>query len=220
VLTRAHVAPFLRVRGTRLRVVYLADDGGRVAPFLDRLCRLVRRLEGCPRAVVAEALRRQERRVRDAARLGGLSKALLDQCEFRPPPGAADAPGVRDAVFRARGRRWPPVPGDRALPYAEAAQALGRSVAEVERLLYADAPAARTLARAPALDGRALLARYNLELARAVLLDAERVRVTARGGWRGVFRAVKRARLMYTVTRVERGQAERGQAGRAGAGRG
>src|SRR2546423_872165 len=40
--------------------------------------------------------------------------------------------------------------------------------------------------------------------ARAVLLDAERVRLTARGGWRGIFRAVKSARLMHTVTRLGR----------------
>ena len=41
-------------------------------------------------------------------------------------------------------------------------------------------------------------------LARAVLLDAERLRLTARGGWRGIFRAVKAARLMHVVTRMGR----------------
>jgi predicted nuclease of restriction endonuclease-like RecB superfamily len=60
------------------------------------------------------------------------------------------------------------------------------------------------LRRAPRLDGRALLARYNLELARAVLLTADRVTVKARGGWRGIFRALKAARLMYVVRRSGR----------------
>src|SRR5919201_4876963 len=203
-LTRAHVEPFLRVQGGLVRLAYLADGGGRVVAFLDRLCRLIRRLEGWPRAAVVEGLRRQERRVRDAARLAGIAKTLLDLCDFRPPPGAEATQEIRDAVFRARARRWPPVPGDRMAPYDEAAALLGRSAAEVERLLYADAPGARVLARAPRLDGRALLARYNLELARAVLLDAERLRLTARGGWRGIFRAVKAARLMHVVTRVGR----------------
>ena len=191
-LTRSHV---------ELRVAYLADAGGRVIPFLDRLCRLVQRLEGWPRDRVVEALRRQERRVRDAARLAGLAKTLLDACDFRAPPGAEDAEAIRDAAFLARGRHWPPVPGDRAIPYEESGAQLGRSAEDVERLLYADAPGARILAKAPRLDGRALLALYNLELARAVLLDAQRVRLTARGGWRGIFRAVKSARLMHVVTR-------------------
>jgi uncharacterized protein len=203
-LSRSHVEPFLRVQGTRVSVEYLADTGGRVVPFLDRLCRLMRRLEGWPRAKVVEALRRQERHVRDAARLAGIAKTLLDASEFRAPPGAEHAEEIRDAVFRARGRRWPPVPGDRMLPYEEGALASNHPAADAERLLYADVPGARVLVRAPRLDGRKLLALYNLELARAVLLDAERVRLTARGGWRGIFRAVKSARLMHTVTRAGR----------------
>ena len=203
-LNRSHLEPFVRVENGAIRVEYLADPEGRVVEFLDRLCRLVRKLEGRPRAVVAEALRRQERRVRDASRLSGIAKTLMDLCDFVPPRGAELAGEVREAVFLARGRRWPPVPGDRLVPYEEAAVTLGLDAGEVERLLYADAPRARLLKRAPALDGRALLARYNVELARAVLLDAERVRFTARGGWRRVFSAVKAARLMHTVTRVGR----------------
>ena len=200
-LTRSHVEPFLRLDGGRLSLEYLSDGSGRVVPFLDRLCRLVQRLEGWPRHRVVEALRRQERHVRDAARLAGLAKTLLDACDFRPPAGAEDAVAVREAAFAARGRRWPPVPGDRAVPYEECGAQLGRSAADVERLLYADTPGARILTRAPSLDGRALLALYNLELARAVLLDAQRVLLTARGGWRGIFRAVKSARLMHVVAR-------------------
>ena len=150
---------------------------------------------------MVEALRRQERRVRDVARLAGIAKTLLDLSGFVPPDEARLAPEVRDAVFRARGRRWPPIPGDHDAPYEEAAAALGRSADDVRRLLYADAPRARLLRHAPDIDGRTLLARYNLELARAVLLDAERLTVTARGGWRAIFRALKAARLMYTVRR-------------------
>ena len=126
-LSRSHVEPFLRVSGNRIRVAYLTDPAGRVVPFLDRLCRLVHRLEGWPRASVAEALRRQERRVRDASRLAGISKALLDACDFQPPPGAGDAPAIREATFLARGLRWPPVPGDHLLPYMEAQDGLARA---------------------------------------------------------------------------------------------
>jgi predicted nuclease of restriction endonuclease-like RecB superfamily len=204
VLSRAHVAPFIRRERGTIRVAYLADPDGRVAVLLDRFCRLVRRLEGRPRATVIEALRRQERRVRDAARLSGIAKTLLDLSDFVAPDEAGLAPDVRDAVFRARGRRWPPIPGDHYAPYVDAATALGRPVEDVRHLLYADAPGARVLRLAPPLDGRALLARYNLELARAVLRDAERLTLTARGGWRAIFRALKAARAMYTVRRKGR----------------
>ncbi|MEO6528800.1 MAG: DUF790 family protein [Gemmatimonadaceae bacterium] len=203
-LTRAHVAPFLRIDRGIARLSYLIDAEGRVVPFLDRMCRLVSRLEARSRDVVVEALRRQERRVRDATRLAGIAKALLDACDFAPPEGAEYAPAVRDALFRARGTRWPPVPGDLRIPYEMAAAELGRTASDIERLLYADRPGARVLARAPRMDGRALLARYNLELARAALLDAERIVIRARGGWRAIFRAVKLARLMHVVRRVGR----------------
>src|SRR5690606_30128814 len=172
VLKRTHVEPFLRVRGNRIELEYLADESGRVVPFLDRLCRLTRKLEGWPRVAVAEALRRQERHVRDAARLSGISRALLDACVFKAPEGAERAEEVRAALFRVRGKRWPPVPGDRSWLLRETADSLGVAVEDVDRLLYADAPGARLLVRAPAWDGRELLAHYNLELARAVLLDA------------------------------------------------
>jgi len=205
VLTRTHVAPFMRVERGRVRVEFLAPDNPRVLAFMDRLCRLVRRLEGAPRSTVIEALRRQERRVRDVSRLAGISKALLDACVFQAPPGAERAAAVRRAVFAARALRWPPVPGDDHVPYEDVAQQLELSVHDVDQLLYADLPSARVLVKAPTFSGRGLLSRYNLELARAVLLDAARVRVTARGGWRGIFRAVKVARVMHTLTRAGKG---------------
>ncbi len=203
-LRRTHAAPFTRERGGEVMVEYL-PGGAAVVRRLDELCGSVRALEGRTRREVVEALR--DERAQDARRLAGIVKALLDAADFRPPPGSERAPEVRAALFRARGRRWPPLPGDRDRPYQDAAAELGTTPAEVERLLYADAPGAHLLARAPRLDGAGLLRRYNLELARAVLLDAVRVRVTAAGGWRDLFRAVKLARLMYVVSAVPGGYA-------------
>lgn len=203
-LRRTHAAPFTRERRGEVVVDYLRESPA-VVKRLDELCARLRELEGSTRREVADALR--DERAHDARRLAGIVKALLDAADFRPPPGAERAPEVRAALFRARGRRWPPLPGDRDRPYADAAAELGTTPAEVERLLYADAPGAALLARAPSLDGRGLLRRYDLELARAVLLDATRVRVTAAGGWRDLFRAVKLARLMYLVSAVPGGYA-------------
>jgi len=198
-LRRTHVEPFLRERDGKLEISFLQDPDGRIAPFLDRLCRLVRRLEGRPRRAVQEALRRQERRVRDVRRLSGISKSLLDACRFRAPRGAEGAEAIREALFRARGQLWPPTPGDARLPYQVAASTLGIPESDVDRLLYADDPMAHVLVRAPRMTGANLLDRYNLDLARGVLLNAVEMTVTARSGWKRIFRAVKLARLMYRI---------------------
>ena len=200
-LTRSQVDPFVRMKGDALKIDYLADATGRIVPFLDRMCRLVRRLEGRSFDVVAEALRRQERRVRDASRLAGISRTLLEWCEFVSPPGAERLEVARQLVFAARGAQWPPVPGDALDPFAAAAAALGVTANALQRGMYEDRTGARRLQRVPAVDGRALLARYNLELARATLRDATQVVLHSRGGWRNVFRAVKAAGLMHELGR-------------------
>ncbi len=201
-LSRAQVHPFVRVHASEMRIAYLADPNGRIVPFLDRLLRLARRLEGRSLEVVAEALRRQERRVRDASRLAGISRTLLEWCDFAAPPGMERLHEWRTHAFTARGLLWPPVPGDALLPYAEVATSAGLDAAMLQRSLYDDRPAARRLVHVPPVDGRALLARYNLELARGVLRDAVRVELSARGGWRHVFRAVKAAGLMHELVRT------------------
>ena len=200
-LTRAQVDPFVHANGKVLRVHYLADPRGRIVPFLDRMLRLVRRLEGRSLETVTEALRRQERRVRDASRLAGISRALIEWCDFDSPSGAAHLEAARRQVFAARGEMWPPVSGDTLAPYVDAAATLGIAPDTLQRTLYDDRPGARRLRRVPEGDGRALLARYNLELARGVLRDATRVVLRTRGGWRDVFRAVKAAGLMHELVR-------------------
>ncbi|MFB6240193.1 MAG: DUF790 family protein, partial [Gemmatimonadota bacterium] len=210
-LRRSYVEPFVREREGRVEVDFLEErPDGRVVAFLDRLCRLMEKLEGRSRADVREAFRRQERRVRDARRLSGLAKSLVDRADWRYPEGAERSPEIRAALFRARGERWPPTPGDRRAPYRAAAGELGVDVEEIERLLYADRPDRRVLARAPDVDGRGLLDRYDLDLARGVLLQATRATVTARGGWGRLFRSVKLARLMYRIERAGAGREEAG----------
>ncbi len=216
-LRRTHVAPFLRERDGELEVEYLEDPDGRIRRFLARLLKLMGRLEGRPRAMVAEALRRQERRVRDARRLSGISRTLLSLARFRPPQGADRAPEVRRELFRMRGAEWPPVPGDERLPYETAALALNLPAEEIDRLLYADDPESVVMVRAPRLSPARLLRRYNLGLAQAVLLDAVEVRIEAKGGWREIVRAVKLARLMHAVEPLDGGRYRMTLTGPAGA---
>jgi predicted nuclease of restriction endonuclease-like RecB superfamily len=203
-LQRPQILPFLRETGGRLEVEFLSDPGdGRVLHFLDRLLRLLRRIEGAPLRTVQEALSRQERRVRDARRLEGISRTLMGLARFEAPPGTEQAAEFRRALFAARGERWPPIPGDEDAPYQDAAQLLDLPAhlrRDLRALTYADHPGERVLRRAPRLDAPALLDRYNLELARGTLLDAETLTLGARGGWKDLVRAVKLARVMYRMS--------------------
>lgn len=206
-LRRVHVQPFVRVKDGRLAVEFL-EESEKTLGLLDELGRAVREMKGSPRAAVKDALAGWEDHVKDVDRMRGIGKALLDACRFRSPAGADRAPEVRTSLFRARGRRWPPRPGDERAPYEDAARELGIPPEEVDRLLYADSPMAKVLERAPTLDGKALLDLYNLELARGVLLSASRMVATAEGGWSGIFRSLKLARLMYRVFPAPGGQYE------------
>jgi uncharacterized protein len=67
--------------------------------------------------------------------------------------------------------------------------------------MYADRADRYLLVGRPGFDGAGLLKRYNLELARAVLLDAEAMTFEASGGWKRSFRSLKLARLMVDVHR-------------------
>jgi uncharacterized protein len=216
VLRKTHVQPFLRVVSgdalegaapqARLEIAFLppGPEGGPLLPFLERLCRITRRLEGAPRGAVGELLRRQERRVRDARRLAGVTKALLDGCRFQREEGHDEAPELRKAVYRARGAAWPPVAGDEDRPWEEVARPRGWSADALRHRVLADRPDRALLVRAVRWDGPTLLARYNLGLVQAALLDAESLVFRARGGWKGVFRALRRVRLMAEITREGR----------------
>ncbi|MCU0633731.1 MAG: DUF790 family protein [Gemmatimonadaceae bacterium] len=203
-LHRSAVTPFVRLVEGRLTVDTLPVDDARVVAFADRLIRLLSRLVGCPRATVLEALRRQERRVRDVARLRGLARTAMESCRFAPLPGAEHAPAIRAAAFARRAVEWPPLPQDTARFYRETAATLGLAVPDATSLVYADRPEQWRLVAAPVGGAEALLARYNLDLARGALVDAESMVFTARGGWRRAFSALRRARLMFTIDRERR----------------
>lgn len=210
-LRRLQVEPFLRQQSVSgedavLEVDFLQDRIGTMRPFLRRLLRLLRRLEGSPRRTVEDALRRQQRRVRDARRMDGIARTLLSLCRFSSPPDADRAPDVRWELYRRRGELWPPVPGDEEAPYQAAAAALGLPVDRVHTLLFSDDPGARVLVRAPRLSPAALLHRYNVDLARGVLLDAVEMEIEAGEGWRDLFRMVKLARLMHEIRPAGQGR--------------
>ena len=120
---------------------------------------------------------------------------------------------LRREVFEqaARVRRELPEDGkfDREEVLRAAAAAREMSAADLERGLYADLRSAHVLEEVGPVSPRALVERYDLEQARAVLLKAVRVTVRLRGASpaavRALFRKLKFHRLLYRVERMPDG---------------
>jgi len=141
----------------------------------------------------------------------GLAHVITSFAEFDAP--TADSVKLRSAVFERAAEGWPvirnnaaPKETDRHSVLEAVGVELGLPVAQLEEELYADLPERRRLIRvtAPREPG-ALIARYNMELARGLLYWAERLSVDIEDSPQDVFRYIKLCRLMHTITRLERG---------------
>jgi predicted nuclease of restriction endonuclease-like RecB superfamily len=137
----------------------------------------------------------------------GLAKLLEDRCETEV---AADVPpdAVRELVFRlsasehkaaaAAGRRF-----DRQAVLARAADELSIAPEQVDRALFADLRDEQRILRFDDLTPDALLHRYNVALAQAVLLRSTGMEVRVwnetPARFRQLFRAVKFHRLICTI---------------------
>lgn len=139
----------------------------------------------------------------------GLAKLLYDRSEFetRAPVDPAD---IRRTVFQRaaqsegrRGDEW------RRGILKEAARELEIEPDEVESGLYADLDERERLEAFEALEPRALLHRYNLALAQAVLYRATRLEIELRdlrpNALRYLFQSLKFNRLMHRVRRTDEG---------------
>ena len=138
----------------------------------------------------------------------GLAKLLMEEhCTFEMRPGP-EPEDVRRVVFRLSRSHHPVVDSEtRANIMASAARELGVEVQDVEELLYADLPSAHRLLsfQTPSID--ALLRRYNLALAQALMyyVDRVRIRVQRRPGKQlsTIARYVKLCHLMHHVHMAE-----------------
>jgi predicted nuclease of restriction endonuclease-like RecB superfamily len=143
--------------------------------------------------------------------LRGLAKVLMGFAEFETR--RSDAAAIREAVFERAAGSWPvvrrkgsPLGADRYSILEEVAAGAGLSAAQLEEELYADLPERRRLASfAARREPEALIARYNMELARGLLYWAERLVIDVEDSYQDVFRYIKLCRLMSAVTRRESG---------------
>lgn len=164
------------------------------------------------RAELQEAWRGVEVSAKDRKLADGLKKLISDGLEFEVSVDE-DPVALRKHVFeRATARRRALREEERFDPavfLSEVAQEKGIDVEALSRGLYGDLKGAHILAAVRCPPPKALIERYDLEQARAVLLRASRVRARIERATpdaiRGLFRKLKFHRLLYSVSREPKG---------------
>jgi hypothetical protein len=140
----------------------------------------------------------------------GLGKLLQDRSTFEVA-SPIDPRELREKVFTLSAAHHPvPEHGDplhtftRAAALAQVGLELKMRPEDVEEALYADLEEEQRLTESDPMAPEALLARYNVALAQAVLLRATKVTLTLAPGdakrMRQLFRFIKFYRLMHTLS--------------------
>jgi hypothetical protein len=200
-----------RRRGKQLVLSTLDDESRmRATEIAGELLARVRGLVGRSREEVDAAMKSVDVAPREYRLRDGLTKLILDRCEFDSFEDV-DVAGLRRDVFsRASAMRA-------ALPIGEhfdrdaviAGIAAERSLTPeaIEQLLFADLRGAQRLRACEAPDARELVGGYPRAQAQAVLLRAVRVSVDVKCAsafaLRAFFRRLKFLRLLHTIHRVE-----------------
>ncbi len=142
----------------------------------------------------------------------GLVKLIEDQCVFAPPV-AIDFPEYRSRIFAAAQQFYPIVtspnllfPKRRDEAIGQIAASLTTSPRDLEQYMFADLPESRVLlAQQFVVEPEALLHRYNLALAQAVLYFAVDVTVELESDFKTVWKYIKLARLIHEMEKTEQG---------------
>jgi predicted nuclease of restriction endonuclease-like RecB superfamily len=200
-----------RVEDGRIQPTFLDPESLRYAQATRDLIEIFdHHLEKSQREL-AESIETYAARRTDYRIIRGLARVIMGFAEFEDPK--TDARALRTAVFERAASVWPVVRGgasppgvDRGRILEEVANQAGIPVAQLENDLYADLPERRRLQRLAApREPEALIARYNMELARGLLYWAERMTIDVEDSYQDVFRYIKLCRLMHTITRRAQG---------------
>jgi hypothetical protein len=198
-------------------------ESGQIRPsFLDTGSPRYRRVAGDLISVFDKQIGRAQGEMEDAVEkyaagrtdyriVRGLAHIITSFAEFES--STLDSAKLRCAVFERAAESWPVVRRQTSSPETDrhsvletVAADLGLPVERLEDGLYADLPGRRRLISVSApREPEALIARYNMELARGLLYWAERLTVEIEDSPQDVFRYIKLCRLMHTITRRERG---------------
>ena len=197
----------VRRRGELLEPRYVTGKvQARLADVADALIGTMRGAAGAAREVVDAQLDGVAHKPSDRIAVGGLRKLLFDRCTFGVEPGPEPA-DVRRIVFMvAAARRMELQAGEvfsQAAVMEAAAEELGIEEAAVRARLFADLKANERLVEFRDIDATALVQRYNVALAQAVLLRATKVMIALdqedAGAVRQLFREARFQGLLHRV---------------------
>src|SRR5438876_3448590 len=178
-LTSELIRPRLRIHGSTLRVEMVNEQDPSLQQTAQDLIHLFQHSRGQTQAAWEEAVRVYEGTNVDYVLIRGLAKVLMDAATFTPLPTPLPPATLREQVF-ARG----PVFGNPDLFHTvtrqevlqEVADTYGLSTGGLDEMLFADRRSSYLITDAgPAWTPSALLAPYNLELARGALYWASHI---------------------------------------------
>jgi predicted nuclease of restriction endonuclease-like RecB superfamily len=200
-----------RIEGGQIRPAFVDPDSPRYRHTASELFKVCRNSVGKTRDELETAMERCAAGRTDYRIVRGLGKILMKFVEFEPR--TQDAVKIRSAVFERAANAWPVVLHKRSPPEHDRQSILsevaGCSVLtpdQLERGLYSDLPGRQRLIGFTAVcDPGALIARYNMELARGLLCWAERLTIDIEDSYQDVFRYIKLCRLMHSIERHARG---------------
>ena len=194
----------LEVRDAVVTPRWLKPSAARDLERAERLIKLFEAHVGETRGELDEALKIEAGQGNDFRIRRGLAKLLLDRTTVETP-GSLSPPEVRAAAFELAAGRHPLDVAARAEVLAAVAERLGATPEAAERSLYADLASHQRIVAFDTLAPEALVERYNVALAQAVLLRSRGLAVTLASPepkrLRQLLSALKFHRLMYQGTR-------------------
>ncbi len=196
------------IRGEHVEPLYLDTDAFKAREKAELLTTIFESYRDEPRGDIEEQVQAVVGHGTDYKIWRGLAKLLDDRSEFETV-AEVEPQRIRREAFERAAERDMAVEGWRDEVVEEVAGALEIDTEAVEAGLYADLDARQRLVEYEPIEPQALLHRYNLALAQAVLYDATHLEIelgeTDPNMLRYLFQALKFNRLMHRVQRIDDG---------------
>lgn len=198
----------IKVRGQSVLPGWIKPDSPVLLEKAGRILTIIGANEGATKGALDDGLEPLTGQGRDFRLMRGLAKLVLDKVAIGVVSDL-EPRRVRETVFALATPHHPVTLAQRAAILREAALALDATPQEIEEALYADLAANQRVGPCPQMTAEALLHRYNLALAQAVLLKSSRLKVEllqpTPKRLRQLLRYLKFHRLTYTAERSDAG---------------
>lgn len=208
-LTGDLIRPRLRISGLSLSVEWVNEHDSGLQQTAADLIALFDSHVGLTRGSWEQSLETFIGARVDYVVVRGLAKVLVDAAVFTPTPSLMPPTALREQVF-ARGPAFcePDIfhPHTHQDVMEQVASSLGSTSENLTTSLYADRQVNYLLTDpGPAWTTEALLARYNLELARGVLYWASHMTIEASSNYKDLWHFMKLFKLMFVGERKPTG---------------